>query len=381
MDNQPTTSEGQEQQFDPQTATQILVALMAANTAGYPRLQVRLDSLLQANQAGDMKTLQQGVADMMTFLQTYHPIDSKMGDFLKQYAQTNTDLLSQLQLMVGEPAPEAAPKLQSPLKPKINVKKLGQFYFPFYMHEKLDLGNIADLKTIKQNMNMSATHYKLWKDINGIPFVVNGYPDDAYSCVTRVLASQAGKLLGLQGEEVFFGNSDGKPVTLTAFSEVVTLLESITFQLYQMASNYEYQSEQKRAFYFLIQHWTAYSIEHSQVKERYERHFIDAKGNVFLSQHEFATFLTPQQMSSAMIVRLHITKDNYRPIRDLIIRVGDRDVAAIVFDSIPLDMVEQHDQIAVAMNKPSFDQRREAFDSNWERLKEALQEFESQFGV
>jgi hypothetical protein len=148
-----------------------------------------------------------------------------------------------------------------------------------------------------------------------------------------------------------------------------------------MASNYEYQSEQKRAFYFLIQHWTAYAVINSQVKERFERHFIDSKGNIFLSQHEFATFLTPQQMSPALMVRLTIDKMNYRPIKDLIIRVGDRDIADTTFSSIPVEMIEAHDELAEKFNKPSFDQRRQDFDSNFERLKEALKEFESKFGM
>jgi len=379
MDNQPQTSEQQE--FDPQAVSQLLVALMAGNTVGYPRLQVRLDQLNQANVAGDIKALQSGVADLMNFLSTYKPIDPKMGDFLKQYYQGNASVLQQLQSYVGEPKPEPAPKIQPALKPKINVKKFGLFRFPYLTQEKLDLGNIADMKTIKQAMNVTGTHFKLWKDINGIPFLVNGYPDDSYSCVTRVLASQAGKLLGLQGEEVFFGNFDGKPVTLTAFSECVSLLENETFKLYQMASNYEYQSEQKRAFYFLIQHWTAYATIRGQIKERFERHFIDEKGNVFLSQHEFASFLTPRQMSPSLMVRLTITKDNYRSIRDMVLRVGDRDLSDIVFDSIPVEMIEQHDQVAAQLNKPSFDVRREAFEANWNRLKQALEEFESQYGM
>jgi hypothetical protein len=97
--------------------------------------------------------------------------------------------------------------------------------------------------------------------------------------------------------------------------------------------------------------------------------------------HEMATFLTPQQMASNLLVRLNITKANYRPIRDLVMRVGDKDVADIVFSSIPENMVEEHDKVAMSHNKPNFNQRRESFDANWERLKEALEEFETSFGI
>lgn len=378
MDNSP---EQAEQTQDPVNAVVSLVsALMAANTINYPRLQVRLEAVRNSVVQGG-KDLPQQVADLIKFVQTYRPIDQKNMQFLRQYGEANAELLQKLQQVVGEPKPAAAPKIQPALKPKLNVKKFGLFRFPFLALEKLDLGNVADYKTIQQDLNVGGLHYKLWKDINGVPFLVNGYSDDEYSCVTRVLAAQVGKLLGLQCEEVFFGNLDGKPITMTAFQEAVTLLENETFQLYQMASNYEYQSEQKRAYYFLIQNWTAYAVVSGQVKERFERHYIDQKGNVFLAQHDQATFLTPQQMSPALMVRLTLNKLNYRPIKDLVMRVGDRDIADIAFSSIPVEMIEAHDRIAEALNKPTFDQRREALDANWERLKEALQEFESSFGM
>jgi hypothetical protein len=378
MDNAP---EQQPMQPDATAVGQLVAALTAANTVRYPRLQVRLDTMAQQLAAGDLKSMPQAVADLVTFVTSYKPIDPKMADFLKKYAQANMPILQQLQQMVGDAPqekPEAAPK---PMKPQLNVRKYGLYRFPFLQQDRLDFGDISLMKTIKQELNAGATHYKLWKDINGIPFLVNGYPDNAYSCVTRVLAAQAGKMLGLSCEEVFFGNLNGKPVTLTAFQEAVTLLENETFKFYPMAQNYEYQSEQKRAFYFLIQHWTAYAVVNGQVKERFERHFIDTKGDVFLSMHEMATFLTPQQMSPALMVRLTLNKLNYRPIRDLLVRVGDRDVADIIFSSIPQEMIEAHDELALGLNKPTFDQRRDAFDSNWERLKEAIQEFEGTFGT
>jgi hypothetical protein len=380
MDNNPEQGTNQPQGFDIIAVAQLVSALIAGNTIGYPRLQMRLEELRDVILSGNKKNAQQQVAGLIKFIKNYNPIDKKNNIFLRQYGETNADLLIKLQQAVGEPK-KLAPALKPAPKSYVNSKKIGLYRFPFYSYEKLNLGNVADFKTIPQQLNVSSLHFKLWKDINGIPFLVNGYPDDDYSCVTRVLASQAGKLLGLQCEEVFFGNLDSKPVTLTAFHEAVTLLENETFKLYPMASNYEYQSEQKRAFYFLIQHWTAYAVINSQVKERFERHFIDSKGNIFLSQHEFATFLTPQQMSPALMVRLTIDKMNYRPIKDLIIRVGDRDIADTTFSSIPVEMIEAHDELAEKFNKPSFDQRRQDFDSNFERLKEALKEFESKFGM
>lgn len=376
MDSSP---EQVEHTQDPVNAVVSLVsALMAANTINYPRLQVRLENIRNSVLGGG-KDLPRQVADLVKFVQTYRPIDPKNMQYLRQYAQANAELLQKLQQVVGEPKAQATPKAQPALQPKLNTKKYGLFRFPFLAFEKLDLGNVADYKTVKQDLNVGGLHYKLWKDVNGIPFLVNGYADNEYSCVTRVLAAQVGKLLGLQCEEVFFGNLDGKPITMTAFQEAVTLLENETFLLYQMATNYEYQSEQKRAFYFLIQNWTAYAVVNGQVRERFERHYIDQKGNILMAQHDQATFLTPQQMSPALMVRLTLNKNNYRSIKDLVMRVGDRDIADIAFSSIPTDMIEAHDRIAETLNKPTFDQRREALDSNWERLKEALQEFESSF--
>lgn len=373
--------------LDANAVMPIIAGLMAANTASYPRLQTRLEQLTQAiQQSKNIKNAQNAVLEFLKFVNEYRPIDPKMQAFLKSYGQSNIDLLNKLKQSVFindeqqlvQNSTESKPEYKAP---KINVKKFGLFRFPFMSYDQLDLGDLSIYKTIKSPVSFNTIPMKLWKDINGVPFLINGYVDDAYSAVNRVLAAQAGKLLGLQCEEVFFGHLNDKLVTATAFHDAVTLLENQTFQLYPMTSNYDYQSEQKRAFYFLIQHWTAYALVNNQVRERFERHFIDSNGNVFLSQHEFATFLTPEQMTTALMVRLRITRDNYTPIKDLMLRIGDRDLADIVFSSISPEMIECHDEVANNLNKPSFDNKRESFDANFEKLKKALVEFENTFGV
>lgn len=354
----------------------LVSALIAANTAPYNRLTVRLQEFMDALSTGDNKVIALAYEMLNKILTNYRPIDPKMDEFLVQFRKINSNLILNLQQIMQSIIPDinTDPKNVSK-KPRATVEKQGLYRYPFYAFEKLDVGNISDYPTIYQTMNVSGTHFKLWKNINNVPFIVNGH--DAYSCTTKVLASQAGKLLNLQCEEVFFGNLDGKRITVTAFHEAVTLLENTSFELYPMSENYLYQSQQKQAFYFLIQNWPAYSVIRGEVKERFERHYIDSNGNIFLSQHENATFLTPHQMSNALLVRFSLTQENYAAIRDLIVRIGDKDLADIVFSSIPVYMIEEHDEIANNYNKPTFDMRRQAFDSNWTNLKEAFEQFDN----
>ena len=206
---------------------------------------------------------------------------------------------------------------------------------------------------------------------------MNGYKDDEYSAVNRVVASQIGKLLGLHCEEVLFGYLHNKCITLTAFTEAVTLLENQIFELYELDTlNYLYQSEQKKAFYFLIQHWSPYAKTPEGIKERFFEHFVCPDGSIFLSNHQAAMFLTPQQMPVNLMVPLEINKINYRAVKDMVTRVGMKDLADIAFSSIPPEFIELHDAHAKKMNKANFAQKKQSFDANWSNLLEAIEEFE-----
>lgn len=375
-------SQMQNREIDPQKS-QLISTLMAANTTQYPRLQEYLTNLQRAIALGNEPVLEKSYFDKLaSFTASYSPIDSKMRDFLRKYESSNKDILGQLGQLIDQGSQDTFMKPDAkPMMPKkenvVNVRKFGLYRFPFLSGEKLYLGDIQGYQTVPQAWNDTGTHFKMWKNINGLPFLVNGYQDDEYTCVNRVLVSQAAKLMGLQCEEVFLGYNHAKPVTLTAFHEAITLLENTAFEMYKLSSNYNYLADQKRAFYFLIQNWVAYAqIDSQTTKERFDFHFVDSNGEVFLSKHEQAMFLTPQLMPRNLMVKLEITKLNYQAIKDMIRRVGDKDIADIVFSSIPDEFVDLHDEVANRMNKTSFQRKKECFDANWMRLVEAVQDFE-----
>jgi len=367
-------------QADP-TKLQLIQALMVANTIGYKRLQEYLDNLAKIINLGtEFKAEQEQYEKFNQFIHSYTPIDAKTRDFLAKYTASNEGLVQQLGQAIEATGQTLKPENPVPKLKKENpmVTKFGLYRFPFLEKEKLYLGDVEEYPHIPQVWNFTGTHFKKWINVKGIPFLVNGYKDDEYSCVNRVVASQIGKLLGLHCEETLLGYFHDKAVTLTAFTEAVTLFENQTFELYELDSlNYIYQSEQKRAFYFLIQHWSAYVKTAQGMKERFPEHFVNPDGSVFLSNHQGAAFLTPQQMPRNIMVPLEITKLNYRAIKDMVTRVGQKDLADIAFNSVPDEFVELHDIHAKMMNKPSFAQKKESFDSNWSNLLLSIEEFES----
>ena len=339
-----------------QEKLQLVTALIASNSKGYKRLQEYLINLSNIISMGDEYPLEKEYFNkLLKFLSAYHPIDPKMGEYLKFYVQQNSQYLEQLALLIDSTTlPEKLPKVKKELQPKINIKKMGLYRYQFLQGDKLLLG-----------------------DVENLPLLVNGYIDDEYSAVNRVLASQIGKLLGLHCEEVFFGYYHGKCVTLTLFHEAITLLENQSFELYELTSNYTYQSDQKRAFYYLIQNWIAYANVNGTLKERFDAHYIDSDGNIFMSNHQQAAFLTPQQMSENLSINLNIAQHNYRPIKDMSVRVGSGNIASICFNSIPQELIEKHDEIAYKTNRPSFTQKQQSFDSNWSNLIDMLHQFEN----
>jgi len=270
---------------------------------------------------------------------------------------------------------------QMEYKEKLKISKLGLYRFPFLQQHELYLGQIEEYPSISQEWNEFGQHWKNWKIINNVPFLVNGYPNDEYDVLNRILASQAGKLLGLQIEECFFAYHHDKCVTLTAFHEAVTLLENVSFELYPMAVNYEYQSEQKKVFYFLIQNWPAYVVSENSMKERFDLHFIDFQGNVFLSKHEQAAFLKPSLMSDNTFVRCELDKNNYQAIKNMVQKNQNIDVPDVVFSSIPEELIELHDEIANKYNLTSFIQKKNGFSSNWDALLESIDEYEQRLGL
>ena len=255
-------------------------------------------------------------------------------------------------------------------------QKVTLYRFPFLQNKELMLGDLSSYPTTHQSLNKLVSNFKFWKNIKDVPHLINEYPDEAYSCVTAVLASQLGKLLQLHCEETFFAELDGKPVTATAFHECITVLENDLFEMYPLTSSFLRQSIQKQIFYFLIQNYNAYAYVNTKLKERLERHYVDSSGNAFLSNHSMAAFLTPQQLPVNIIVKLHINHENYLVVRDFINKVGKIDLTEVAFDSIPKEMVQAHDVIAEKINKPTFEQKKLSFHSNWQRLIEAKKEFE-----
>ena len=165
------------------------------------RLQEYLDNLANIISLGqEFKAEAEQFEKFNQFVNSYSPIEPRMRDFLHKYLQANQQLIDQLGQLIAATSQTIAPKTQSDI-PKVkkenpmNVKKFGLYRFPFLSQEKLFLGDVEEYKTIPQIWNYSGTHYKEWKNIEGIPFLVNGYKDDEYSCVNRVLASQIGKLI------------------------------------------------------------------------------------------------------------------------------------------------------------------------------------------
>jgi len=365
-----------------QTKMQLIQALMVANTMGYKRLQEYLDNLAYVIKLGtEFKAEQEQFERFNEFIHSYSPIEPRTRDFLAKYLQSNNSLIESLKNAIASTGQTLTQDTSSVPKVKrenpMNNQKFGLYRFPFLMQEKLYLGEVEQYPTIPQIWNYTGTHFKQWLNVKGIPFLINGYKDDEYSCVNRVVASQIGKMLGLHCEESLFGYYHNKAVTLTAFTEAVNLLENQTFEIYELDSlNYIYQSEQKRAFYFLIQHWTAYAKTEKGIKERFPEHFVSPEGSVFLSNHQSAMYLTPQQMPRNLMVPLEINKLNYRAIKDMVARVGQKDLADITFGSIPTEFVELHDEHANKMNKQTFAQKKESFDTNWSNLLISIEEFE-----
>jgi len=363
---------------------QIISALIVANSAGFSRLNEYLENLGNVVALGtEFKGEQFCFEKLNEFVHSYSPIDPKMRAFLQKYQMNNQELINNLGKLIAETGQTLKPEKPKPLfqNPKrenpINVKKFGLYRFPFLQQEKLYIGEVEQYPMIPQVWNFTGTHFKVFVNIKGIPFLVNGYGDDEYSVVNRILASQIGKMLGLHCEEVLFGYYHDKAVTLTAFTECINLLENQTFELYELDNlNYIYQSEQKRAFYFLIQNWRVYAKTDRGIKERFPEHFVTPEGSVFLSGHQSAMFLTPQQMPRNIMVPLEINKNNYRAIKDVTNRIGTKDLADIVFSSLPNELVELHDEHAKKMNKPNFAQKKLSFSTNWDSLIESIEEFE-----
>jgi hypothetical protein len=363
---------------------QLIQALITGNSAGYSRLNEYLENISHILALGDSyKAEQEQFEKFNTFVHVYCPIDPKMRAFLQKYQMNNQELIDNLGKLIAETGQSLKPEKPKPLfqNPKrenpINVKKFGLYRFPFLQQEKLYIGEVEQYPMIPQVWNFTGTHFKVWVNIKGIPFLVNGYGDDEYSVVNRLLASQIGKMLGLHCEEVLFGYYHDKAVTLTAFTECINLLENQVMEIYLLDElNYIYQSEQKRCFYFLIQNWRVYAKTDRGIKERFPEHFVTPEGSVFLSGHQSAMFLTPQQMPRSLLVPLEITKLNYRAIKDLILRIGTKDLADITFGSLPNELVELHDDHALKMNKPNFAQKKLSFSTNWDSLIESIEEFE-----
>lgn len=359
---------------------QLIAALIVANTRGYIRLQSYLENLANVISLGNEFVLEQEYFDKFhNFICSYQPIDVKMGEFLRSYADKNASLIGQLQKLIGLTANDVVRKPKDDFaeyqKQKVTIKKNGLFRYPFLHGDKLVINDVENFKTIKQIWNPDGLHQKLWKNVNEIPFLINGYDDD-YLAVNRLLASQIGKLLGLQCEEIFIGDFLGKIVTLTAFQDAITLLENQSFELYELASNYTYQSHQKRIFYQLIQHWAAYALVDNHLVERFDLHYVDSSGNVFLSRHEKAAFVKSHQLPNHLSIMMSVNEENYRPIKDLLVRVGDMDVAAVACTSLPTEYVEIHDEIAYTTNRPSLSDKQLNLKHNWEEIKNSVEQFE-----
>jgi hypothetical protein len=375
-------------QFDMSDLNQAKIVLVQQliknNFPQYDRLQMYLDSLMNTILCTGEYDIEKEQLDRFNeFLNFYIPLDKKNQKFLTQYKTLSESVLNKLKELIYN---DVDLNNQFETKNKTNIidnkfKKLGLHRFPFLQQQELYLGQIEDYPTIPQEWNKLGDHWKIWKFINNIPFLINSYPNDEYDVVTRILASQIGKLLGLQSEECFFGYFYDKCVTLTAFHEAVTLLENVALELYPMAINYTYQSDQKKAFYFLIQNWVAYASTTNGTKERFDLHFIDSKGNVFLSKHEKAAFLKPSLMPKNLIVKFDLNKENYQAIKNMVQLVQNMDLAEIVFSSIPEELIELHDEIAKKYNMTLFDKKKEYFTANWNALIESIEEYEKMLGL
>jgi len=247
----------------------------------------------------------------------------------------------------------------------------------FLRRNELFLGDISKYQSIYNDFSKNQLHNKFWKQIKGTAFLINGYPNDAYSCVNVVLASQLGKLLKLNCEEVLFAELHSKHVTATAFTESISLFENNMFEIYPMSLKYIEQCYSKEIFYFLIQNSAAYVNVDGKQKEVFNKHFIDSSGDVFLSNHAFTSYATPNQLSANSVVKLLISNDNYITAKGIDNLIGHQDLATILFSSIPNFMIDAHDEIAEKLNKPSFEQKKISFDMNWEAFKDSIVEFEN----
>ena len=189
----------QQPQVDP-NKMQLVQALMIANTTSYKRLQEYLDNLANIIKlGGEFKAEAEQFEKFNQFVNSYSPIEQRMRDFLHSYLEKNRPLIEQLKQTIAATDAQVAPKSNVPTQKcenPMNVQKFGIYRFPFLSQEKLFLGDIEEFPVIPQVWNYTGTHFKQWLNIKGIPFLVNGYKDDEYSCVNRVLASQIGKLLG-----------------------------------------------------------------------------------------------------------------------------------------------------------------------------------------
>jgi|GEM_PF-5092999 len=379
-------SEFKDINFEPTNVNQdkvrLALSLMQGNTINYPRLSAYLVSLLSLFKLGNQyKAEAEQFEKFNQFVATYRPIESDMRSFLDEYKENNTNLIEELGSIIARDGDIFSD--EDVIKKNLNIKiDKKVFVFPFLEQDKLFLGNVEDYKNIPQDYDYSGTHNKSWITIKGLPFLIAGYSDDEYSAVNRVVASQIGKLLGLNCEETFLSYFHGKCVNLIAFKACISLAENQMFEMYELNHlNYLYQNEQKKAFYFLIQNWFACSKLDRTIKEKFSENFIDKGGNVFISSLHKAMFLTPQQMPKNLLIPFEINKFNYKPVKDMIEKVKKLDLVDLAFGSISNNFVELHDIEAEKLNKPTFYQKKDSFESNWDNLIKSLAEFEKLSGV
>ena len=355
----------------------LISSLISANSANYERLTSYLISLRNLAMLGNQYKAEAWIFEKFNeFIQSYRPIEIQVRDFLDQFKEENFEVIKKLGDLIQKDSNIFSDEdvLKKALNFKIN-KKL--FTFPFLEQQNLFLGDIEDYKNIPQQWNYSGTHHKMWVSIKGLPFLINGYADDEYSAVNRVIVSQIGKILGLNVEEVFLAYLHGKCVNAIPYKPCVSILENEIFQMYEL-NHLEYltQNEQKKAFNFLIQNWNSVIKVERTIKEKFSQSFVDEKGNVFISQLDKALFLTPQQMPKSLLIPFEINSFNYKMIKDMTDRVAKIDLVDVAFGSVPDNFVELHDIEAEILNKATFYQKKDSFDSNFSNLLKSLQQFE-----
>lgn len=374
-------SEFKDINFEPTNVNQdkvrLALSLMQGNTENYSRLSAYLISLLSLFKLGNQyKAEAEQFEKFNQFVSTYRPIENDMRSFLDEYRESNQSTLDELKNIISRDGDMFSD--DASIKKNLNIKVDKKiFTFPFFEQDKLFLGNVEDYKNIPQDYDYSGTHNKSWISIKGLPFLIAGYSDDEFSAVNRVVASQIGKLLGLNCEEVFLSYFHGKCVNLIAFKECVSLAENQMFEMYELNHlNYLYQNEQKKAFYFLIQNWFACSKLDRNIKEKFSENFIDKSGNVFISSLHKSMFLTPQQMPKNLLIPFEINKFNYKPVKDMVDKLKKLDIVDLAFGSISNHFVELHDLEADKNNKPNFYQKKDSFESNFSNLIKSLNQFE-----